>query len=424
MTGGGRMQAAETINSKRLFDRILTLGEIGRDEKGGVTRRALSAEDKKGHEQVIEWIKEIGMTVRYDNFGNLIARKEGIHSDLAPVIVGSHIDSVKNGGRFDGVIGVLGGIEIAQILMEENFIHNRAFEVVAFCEEEGSRFNDGLFGSRGVIGRITDTDLKRKDEKDISRYEALENFSEEINPSKIDESVLQEHDVHAYLEMHIEQGPYLENEGLAVGVVSHIAGPHWMSITLKGEAGHAGTVPMDMRKDPVPAVSEIILYVEQKCKEPSYRETVGTIGIIETLPGGSNIIPDMVRFSLDLRDIDLQRREVLYEDIQRKIEEVCTRRGLQWEIDKGMHISPVSCAPRLTEKLLTGMEKMELTPNTLISGAGHDAMLLAEITEIGMLFVRCRKGISHQPEEWADQNDIALGTSVLLDAVKELLNEN
>lgn len=418
------MQVTQKVNSTRLFNRILDLGEIGRAEAGGVTRRALSAEDKKGHELVISWMKECGMYVRYDHFGNLIGRKEGTDPHLSPVVIGSHIDSVKNGGRFDGIIGVLGGIEIAQVLKEEGTVHERALEVIAFCEEEGSRFNDGLFGSRGMIGKITQADLERTDENQVSRFEALAQFSEEIEPEKISESVLKPGEIYAYLEMHIEQGPYLEKENCPVGVVTHIAGPHWMTFTLTGEAGHAGTVPMHLRKDPVPAVAEIILYIEQVCKEPANTETVGTVGIVETKPGGSNIIPAEVKFSLDLRDVDLERREALYKEIIAKIEEVCNRRNIHWQVKDGMRVPPVQCASRLVVQLSKSMETLGQVPKTMISGAGHDAMLLAEITEVGMLFVRCKKGISHQPEEWADKEDIALGTNVLLETVKVFLNEN
>lgn len=418
------MQLSQKVNATRLFNRILELGEIGRSAEGGVTRRALSPEDKKGHELVTSWMTAIGMTVRYDNFGNLIGRKEGKDPSLSPIVIGSHIDSVKNGGRFDGIIGVLGGIEIAQILHEESFSHERSLEIMAFCEEEGSRFNDGLFGSRGVIGKITQKDLQRTDEKNITRFQALADFAEEINPEEIQQSVLSKNDIHAYLEMHIEQGPYLEEENEPVGIVSHIAGPHWMTFSITGEAGHAGTVPMHLRKDPVPAVAEIILYIEEECSHPSRKETVGTVGILEALPGGSNIIPDEVKFSLDLRDVELERREELYGYIRKKVEEVCEKRSLQWDVKEGMRVPPVSCSPRITERLLSSMASIGLTPKSMISGAGHDAMLVAEITEVGLLFVRCRKGISHQPEEWADKEDIAKGTDVLLETVRVLLNEN
>ncbi|MBZ5202024.1 Zn-dependent hydrolase [Planomicrobium chinense] len=417
------MQVSQKVNATRLFDRILELGEIGREEGGGVTRRALSAEDKKGHALVKGWMAESGMKVRYDHFGNLIGRKEGTESHLSPVVIGSHIDSVKNGGRFDGIIGVLGGIEIAQILYEEQIPHKRPLEVIAFCEEEGSRFNDGLFGSRGMIGKITPEDLQRTDENHVSRYDALAQFAEEIDPEKIGQSVLKPGDIYAYLEMHIEQGPYLEKEESALGVVTHIAGPHWMTFTLTGEAGHAGTVPMHLRKDPAPAAAEFILYIEQLCNNPANGETVGTVGIIETKPGGSNIIPAEVKFSLDLRDIDLDRREDLYQNIITKIEEVCNKREIEWQMEDGMRVPPVACAPRLTDALLASMAALGQTPKTIISGAGHDAMLLAEITEAAMLFVRCKKGISHQPEEWADKEDIALGTDVLLETVKTILEE-
>lgn len=418
------MQVTQKVNSTRLFNRILELGEIGRGEGGGVTRRALSAEDKKGHELVKGWMKECGMNVRYDHFGNLIGRKSGNDPHLSPIVIGSHIDSVKNGGRFDGVIGVLGGIEIAQVLKEEGTVHERPLEVVAFCEEEGSRFNDGLFGSRGMIGKITQEDLQRTDENNVSRFEALAQFSDEIAPGKIAESVLKPKEIYAFLEMHIEQGPYLEEENFPVGVVTHIAGPHWMTFTLIGEPGHAGTVPMQLRKDPVPAVAEIVLYIEQLCKDPANKETVGTIGVVETKPGGSNIIPAEAKFSLDLRDIDLERREALYQEIIAKIKKVCSKRGIKWQVQDGMRVPPVACAPNVVEQLAASVEALGQTPKKMISGAGHDAMLLAEITEIGMLFVRCKKGISHQPEEWADKDDIGLGTAVLLDTVKAILKQD
>lgn len=418
------MQVTQKVNSTRLFNRILELGEIGGAEGGGVTRRALSTEDKKGHELVKSWMEESGMKIRYDHFGNLIGRKDGTNPHLSPVVIGSHIDSVKNGGRFDGVIGVLGGIEIAQILKEEGTVLERPLEVIAFCEEEGSRFNDGLFGSRGMIGKITQEDLQRTDEENVSRFEALAQFSDEIDPGKIADSIKKPGEIYAYLEMHIEQGPYLEQENCPIGVVTHIAGPHWMTFTFWGEAGHAGTVPMHLRKDPVPAVAEIILYIEQLCKDPVNQETVGTIGIVETKPGGSNIIPAEVKFSLDLRDIDLERREDLYRKIVRKIEEVCSKREIQWKVQDGMRVPPVPCAPKVVDQLAASAAALGQTPKKMISGAGHDAMLLAEITEVGMLFVRCKKGISHQPEEWADKEDIALGTDVLLETVKVFLNEN
>lgn len=417
------MKLSQGINVERLQQRIMDLGEIGKTQSGGVTRRALSSEDKQGHQLVIGWMQELGMNVRYDHFGNLIGRLEGNLPEMPPVLIGSHIDSVKNGGKFDGVIGVLGGIEVAQTLREEGFSHARPLEIIAFCEEEGSRFNDGLFGSRGVAGKISESDLLKRDEQGISRLEALQKFSDQIQPESMAQSVLKKGDIHAYLEMHIEQGPYLEAEELPIAVVTDIAGPHWMTITLDGEAGHAGTVPMHLRKDPVPAASEIILFIEKLCNMPEAKETVGTVGILEAIPGGSNIIPDKVIFTLDLRDIDLDRREGLFKSIVNKIREVCEERAIDWNIEEGMRVPPVSCSPRLTSLILEAMEDMELPPKKMVSGAGHDAMLMTEVTDVGMIFVRCKKGISHQPEEWADAEDIAKGTETLLATAKVLLNE-
>ncbi|PLT35501.1 hydantoinase/carbamoylase family amidase [Bacillus sp. V5-8f] len=407
------------INGQRLQNRIENLGEIGRTKDNGVQRLALTNEDREATLLVSEWMKEAGLTVSHDHFGNLIGRKEGNKPGLPPVMIGSHIDSVRNGGKFDGIIGVLAGIEIAHNITESNTVHEHPIEVVAFCEEEGSRFNDGLFGSRGMVGKVSEDDLKMVDDNNISRYEALKTFGFGINPDLKEESIRKNGDIKAYFEIHIEQGPYLEKYNYPVGIVSGIAGPSWLNVKLKGEAGHAGTVPMSLRKDPLPGAAEVIIEVERLCKEDPEAPAVGTIGRILAFPGGSNIIPQSVEFSLDIRDIDLERRNNTIKKIEEKINHVCKDRGLEYEIERSINIDPVKCSENIVKTIKEACKSLGIEAPVMISGAGHDAMLLAEITQIGMVFVRCRGGISHQPKEWAEIDDIVTGTQVLYESVLE-----
>jgi allantoate deiminase len=405
------------INSKRLEERIDKLSGIGRTNDNGVQRVALSKEDREGHLLISEWMKEAGLTISHDNFGNLIGKKAGSDLRLPSVMIGSHTDSVRNGGKYDGIIGVLAGIEIVHAITEAAIPHKHTIEVVSFCEEEGSRFNDGLFGSRGMVGKINQRDLQKIDDNKITRFEALQNFGFSINPLLIDDSVRKIGEIKYYFEMHIEQGPYLEENNSSLGIVSGIAGPAWFKVKLVGEAGHAGTVPMNLRKDPMVGAAEIIKEVETICMSNPTTSTVGTVGRINALPGGSNIIPSIVEFTMDVRDISLERRNDAIQKIKDKIEEVCKYRGLQYEIEQNVNAVPVQCSEELISTFKSVCEELGLDTPVMVSGAGHDAQLLAEITEVAMLFVRCRKGISHQPNEFAHIEDIALGTKVLFESV-------
>lgn len=406
-----------TISKERIKLHIEQLGEIGKTADNGVQRLALSNEDREATILVSEWMREAGLTVRHDHFGNLIGRKEGQNPCLPPIMIGSHIDSVRNGGKFDGVIGVLAGIEIVHTISEQNIVHNHPIEVVAFCEEEGSRFNDGLFGSRGMVGKIKNQDLQKVDDNHVTRYDALKNFGFGINPDLIEQSVRNKGEVKQYYELHIEQGPYLENKNYPIGIVSGIAGPSWCNVRIIGEAGHAGTVPMSLRRDPMVGTAEIIQEIEKLCMNDPEAPTVGTVGIISAFPGGTNIIPESIEFTLDIRDIDLDRRNHVIGKIEEKIIQVCRTRGLGYEFEKNMAAVPVKCSESLIQSLTETSMELGIEAPVMVSGAGHDAMFLAEITEIGMVFVRCRNGISHNPKEWAEIDDIFTGTKLLYETV-------
>jgi allantoate deiminase/N-carbamoyl-L-amino-acid hydrolase len=392
--------------------RLAELGEIGKTPENGVHRLALSAEDKQAQKLVAGWMKEAGMTVRQDHFGNLIGRKEGTDPQAPVVMLGSHIDSVPNGGRYDGTIGVIGGIEVVQTICEANITHTHPIEVVAFCDEEGPRFYSGLFGSTGMIGKMTQEKLHMPDDEGISRYDELRSMG--LDPDNQQDSVRKPGEIKVYLEMHIEQGPYLQAMNAPVGIVTGIAGPAWLNIKLHGMAGHAGTVPMNMRRDPMSGAAEVILAIEKICGSDPSAPTVGTVGKIAAYPGGQNVIPGTVEFSVDIRDTDEGRRDAAISQIQAAVDEVCKRRGLTAEVKVNERAKPTLCSEQVMAAMERAAGALGLTPPKLVSGAGHDAMCLAEIADMGMIFVRCLDGISHNPKEYASQEDITAGTEVLL----------
>lgn len=409
------MLTTVAIDENRMANQLERLGQIGRTKDGGVHRMALSAEDRMAQELVAKWMEEAGLQVRRDAFGNLIGRKEGTDGAAPLVMIGSHIDSVPNGGMFDGTIGVIGGIEAMRALHEAQIALAHPVEIVAFCDEEGPRFLGGLFGSRGMVGKIGEEELQRADQEGITRFAALQAFG--LEPQRIRDSVRHQGEIGLYLEMHIEQGPLLESLGKPVGIVTGIAGPVWLRIRLIGEAGHAGTVPMNMRQDPLVGAAEIIQAIERICSEDAAAPTVGTVGRLTVKPGGGNVIPKEVEFTADIRDSDLQRREQAIAEIRRTIAEVCARRRLQAEVETVMDAPPMTCASHVVETMTMLSQKLSLHAPQMISGAGHDAMLLAEIADMGMIFVRCRGGISHSPKEWAETADIAAGTRLLLETL-------
>lgn len=377
------MKQLYRVNSQRMQNRISELAEIGKQTRGGVTRKALTEEDRKAQLLVTKWMEEAGMTVKQDHFGNIIGRIAGTNPATPAVVIGSHIDTVPNGGNFDGTIGVIGGIEVAQIISEESITINHPLEVIAFLDEEGTRFDGGLFGSRGMVGKLTEADLLKKDGQGISRLEAMQEFG--LDPSLMMESVRKREDMKVFLELHIEQGPYLQAINQPVGIVKGIAGPAWLSVTVKGESGHAGTVPMKLRKDPMAGAAEMISEIERICSRQDDAPTVGTIGKINALPGGTNVIPEQVEFSLDIRDIDLTRRDACMKEIKEKIELICHKRGLTFHICEHLVQEPIACAGHVIDTMKHASKLLSVEAPIMISGAGHDAMMVADLTDIGLI---------------------------------------
>ncbi|MFS0916289.1 M20 family metallo-hydrolase [Brevibacillus sp. 179-C 1.1 NHS] len=410
-----------TINEERLQKRIEQLAQIGKIGETGVCRLALSAEDRDGVELVRSWMEEAGLQTRIDDFGNLIGRMAG-RDDQAPILmIGSHIDSQPYGGQYDGVIGVLGGLEVVQTLGEQGIVPSQPIEVVAFCDEEGCRFQKGLFGSKGILGMLDPTDLERKDKNGITRRQALIDFG--CDPDRLEASIYPKGSIGAYLELHIEQGPILDDAKEAIGIVSAISGPLWWTVELTGFAGHAGSVPMPMRKDALVGAAKVILAVNGLAKLDPKAPTVGTVGHLEVFPDSRNIIPERVRFSIDLRDIDLKRRDEREQALREAIELAAVEGGLQYTITEDTNSDPRYCADWIKAIMHEEGSKLGASVRELMSGPFHDALALSYVCDYGMIFVRCKDGISHNPQEYSAYEDIALGTELLYKTVWRMSND-
>ncbi|MGG4455020.1 M20 family metallo-hydrolase [Brevibacillus porteri] len=403
------------INEARLQKRIEQLAQIGKIGETGVCRLALTAEDRAGVELVRSWMEEAGLQTRIDDFGNLIGRMMG-KDDQAPILmIGSHIDSQPYGGQYDGVIGVLGGLEVVQTLNEQGLMPAQSIEVVAFCDEEGCRFQKGLFGSKGILGMLDPTDLERTDKNGITRRQALIDFG--CDPERLEASIYPKGSIDAYLELHIEQGPILDDAKEAIGIVSAISGPLWWTVELTGFAGHAGSVPMPMRKDALVGAAKVILAVNELAKLDPQAPTVGTVGHLEVFPDSRNIIPERVRFSIDLRDIDLKRRDEREQALREAIELAAVEGGLQYTITEDTNSDPRYCADWIKAIMHEESSKLGASVRELMSGPFHDALALSYVCDYGMIFVRCKDGISHNPQEYAAYEDVALGTELLYKTV-------
>jgi allantoate deiminase len=398
------------IDGERLWRRLSDLGEIGKQEGGGVTRLSFTDEERAAKDRVASYMEEAGLAVHEDAVGNLFGRREGRNAEAPAVLIGSHVDSVYSGGNFDGPLGVLAGVEVLQTIEEQGIETEHPIEVVAFTDEEGVRFSFGMIGSRALAGKLTPEDLTSyEDEDGVSIAEAM--FAYGLDPELIGDAARPEDSVKAYVELHIEQGRVLENEDLPAGVVTGIAGPVWLRFLLEGETGHAGATPMNLRRDSLAAAAGIMGLIEAAAAETG--TSVGTVGQLDLEPGGINIIPGKVRFSLDLRDIDEEVRDRVEGHILEGAEEICRRRGVGLEIETLQRLAPAPCSDLVRDAAERACERLGIRPHALPSGAGHDGMQLTDLCPMGVIFVRSKNGISHNPDEWSSQEDCAAGSNIL-----------
>lgn len=390
--------------------RINQLGTISETSEH-LARVFLSPEHRIAADLILSWMKDAGMEARLDAIGNVCGRYEGDRPGLPCLMLGSHYDTVRDAGKWDGPLGVITAIACVADLNRRGVRLPFAIEVVGFADEEGVRFASTLLGSRAVAGTFDESVLGGRDRAGISMREAMVQFG--LDPEHIGAAARARRELHGYVELHIEQGPVLEQQDLPVGVVTAIAGATRLAARLSGMAGHAGTVPMAMRHDALAGAAECIVAIEQFCKADD-AGLVGTVGAITALPGATNVIPGQVSFTLDLRaPTDIHRKRAVA-DIVRQIEAIAKRRELALQIDVTHENRTVPCAPWLKTQVADAVAAEGYDVFELPSGAGHDGMAMIDIADVAMLFVRCRGGISHNPAEYVGTADADAGARVLL----------
>jgi allantoate deiminase len=399
----------------RIESHIDTLGTFTATPGKGTTRLTYSREDLQAREYIKEKMKGFGLVVREDGFGNIFGKLEGTLKDAPSVLIGSHFDSVPNGGSYDGPAGVVAGLEVAALFAENKLTPKYPLEVIALIEEEGSRFGGGLMGSRGIVGLLDEEDFNSLKDKDgIYAVDAMKKIGLDPSlPKKRDPKTMK-----AYLELHIEQGPILEEKGIPIGVVEAIVGLTQLEVSVKGQAGHAGTTPMDRRADALVTAAKMIAQFPDLA-EAEGEGTVVTTGRLNVFPNGANVIPDMTVFTVDIRS----GKEEHVLNVVRKVKDLAasyTETGIEVSVEQLLYIQPKVMNKDIVSLLKRKSSELGIPKCSINSGAGHDAMVFSDFTNVGMLFIPSKNGLSHCPEEWSDSRHIANAVQVLYEAAKKL----
>ena len=395
--------------------RLEMLGSVSQSDKF-LDRRYLSEQHRQANQLTANWMNEAGMGTWQDAAGNIWGRLESAVPEAPRLIFGSHLDTVPNGGKYDGMLGVLAPVTIAALLKGERHALPFHLDVVGFGDEEGTRFGSTLLGSRALTGKWPDDWRRMKDADGIALEEAMQQFG--LDFDKVSQAAISGNNVLAYLELHIEQGPVLEKHNLPVGTVTGIAGARRLAFEVTGMAGHAGTVPMEMRQDALCAASAMVLCIQQTVRQ--YTGVVATVGSMTVKPNAVNVIPGQANFTLDIRSDDNHRRDTALEHILHELNNLAMQHGVTLSHHVTHDAGAVQCAPHLQEALMEATSACGITPFSLPSGAGHDAMAMADICPVAMLFTRCKGGISHHPLESITQDDVAASLAVLHHMVKHL----
>jgi allantoate deiminase len=389
------------------------------EEPGRITRLYGTPALVAARDAIAQWMRDAGLEVRTDAVGNVRGRGQGSAPTAPALLLSSHLDSVRDAGRYDGPLGILVALEAVDHLREKAQPVPFPIEVIAFADEEGLRFQTTYLGSCALAGSFDAAFLDRVDENGVTLREAMEAFGGA--PDALAATALHAGAALAYLEVHIEQGPYLESVDAPVGVVTAISGQSRILAAFSGEAGHAGTVAMHLRRDPLPAAAEIVMTTENLARHTS--GLLATVGMIEVTPGASNVIPGQVRFSVDVRHPEDAVRTGAVSVLEQQVREVAASRSLTAEWRVARDHSAVLCDASLTTRLAEAVAAAGLPVERLPSGAGHDAVVMSEVVPVGMLFVRCAGGISHHPAESVATNDVAAAIDVLDRFVDALANE-
>ncbi len=406
------------VNSTALQQELEKLATYSDVPSPAVTRVVYSATDLAARRYVKQLCRDAGLSIREDAAGNTFARWTGSDAALAAIGTGSHIDAIPNAGMYDGTVGVLGGLEAIRTLQRARFEPRRSIELLLFTAEEPTRFGIGCLGSRllaGVLDASAGTRLRDKQGQSLDELRALAGFTEPLSTVALSRDYY-----HAFVELHIEQGPMLERQQIALGIVTNIAAPASLFITIEGEGGHAGAVLMPGRHDAFCAAAELALSVESAAKSTGAVDTVATIGMCDVFPGAVNSIPSRVRISLDVRDTDQARRDGVLASIQKSCDEISARRGVRMQSELLNSDAPATCDARLVDALARACEVHGLSYQRMVSRAYHDSLFMARIAPVAMLFIPCRGGVSHRPDEYSSPEAIANGALVLAETLAEL----
>lgn len=404
-----------TIDTDRFEESFQTYSEIGRTENDGLHRLTLSSTDKEARDQFVDDLEELGLDVRIDELGNIFGRREGTDPDASPVLIGSHLDSQPYGGRFDGQLGVLTALETLRAFESEGVEHQRPVEIVNWTNEEGSRFKPATMGSGTFVGEFEAEEILSRTDADGTTVEkALEEIgyrgSEPCEPPQ---------EYHAFLELHVEQGPKLEDAGLSVGVVEGVFGLSWSEATIDGEADHAGPSPMYSRNDALVAAADSVAAIRRLSNRQS-DDLVTTVGEIEVAPDSINVIPSEARFTIDARSYDDDAVAETVSNIKREIENACEREGAEYEFEEIWRLPHTEFSSNVVETALDAAREIDASHQRMVSGAAHDAVYMNEITEAAMLFVPSVDGKTHNEDEYTEWTDAVEGARVYAETTERL----
>lgn len=402
-------------DARRIMQRIEALGKIT-DEPGKITRLFASPAMRRANDLVAGWMRVVGMKTRLDAMGNLIGRYEADRPNAKILVMGSHLDTVRDAGKYDGPLGVILAIACVEKLRQQKIRLPFAIEVVGFADEEGVRFHTTYLGSKVLAGCFDAKELRRKDADGITMADALKRFGGD--PAKLKTARLNPNQLLGYLEAHIEQGPVLEDKNLALGVVSAIAGQARARLSFLGQAGHAGTTPMQLRQDALCAAAEFILATESLAKATA--GLVATVGEISIAPGAGNVIPGVARLSLDVRHASDAVRKSAQAALKKTATQIARRRKLRLQYEVVHEAASANCSETFSKLLGDAVRQHQRKVIRLVSGAGHDAAVMARVTPSAMLFIRCGEGISHHPDESAKAADVQMALDVMSDFLRAL----
>jgi N-carbamoyl-L-amino-acid hydrolase len=406
---GGIIMPTPRINGERLWSSLMELGRIGATPKGGVRRITLTPADREGRELFARWCREAGLELRVDAIGNMFARRAGIDAAAAPVVMGSHLDTQPNGGKFDGAYGVMAGLEVIRTLNDAGVKTRAPLEVAAWTNEEGSRFVPTMMGS-GVFTGVYALDevLHHQDVEGITVHDALESIGYRGDAKT--------HKVGAYFEAHIEQGPVLEDTETTIGVVQGALGQRWFDVVIMGQDAHAGPTPMHLRKDALLAAAQLTIEVNRIAM--TFPDSArGTVGCMQVKPNSRNVIPGEVRMTVDLRNATDATLLSMKKDLERTAGAIARERRVSIELREVVYFPPSQFAAELVDRVRSAAKVLGLSHRDIVSGAAHDAVYLSRVAPTAMVFVPCEGGISHNEIENAKPSDLAAGCSVLLHAV-------